>query len=109
MSRSKIQYEQAKLNYEQTKINLKRTIEQAFADALAALNRYKATKKSVEALREVFRNTEQRFNAGAANPLEYNDSKTRLVAAESNLLQAKYDYVFRYKILDFYMGKAITL
>jgi outer membrane protein len=109
VSRSRIQLEQADLNYQQIKINLKRTIEQAYADALAALNRYQATLKSVESLQEVFRNTEQRFNAGAANPVEYNDSKTRLITAESNLLQAKYDYVFRYKILDFYMGKAITL
>jgi len=109
VARSRIQLEQADLDYQQIRINLKRLVEQAYADALAALNRYNATRKSVESLKEVFRNTEQRFNAGAANPLEYNDSKTRLLAAESNLLQAKYDYVFRYKILDFYMGKSITL
>lgn len=109
VSRSRIQLQQADLNYQQIKMELKRVVEQAYADAIAALNRYKATRKSVESLSEVFKNTEQRFNAGAANPIEYNDSKTRLIAAESNLLQAKYDYVFRYKILDFYMGKSITL
>jgi len=109
IAQAKIQFEQSDLSYQQVRNNLKRSVDQAYADALAALNRYKATRKTVEALKEVYSNTEQRFNAGAANSLEYSDSKTRLFNAESNLIQAKYDYVFRYKILEFYMGKTLTL
>ena len=43
------------------------------------------------------------------NTTEYNDAKNKLSEAESNLLQAKYEYVFRLKVLDFYMGKPIEL
>jgi len=40
---------------------------------------------------------------------EYNDAKNKLASAESQLLQAKYEYVFRIKVLDFYMGKPLDL
>ena len=84
------------------------TIQQAHADATAALKRYAATEKNVVALEESFRYTEQRFNVGMVNSLEYNDAKNRLSAAQSELLQAKYEYLFRMKILDFYMGNPLT-
>ncbi len=46
---------------------------------------------------------------GMVNTLEYNDAKNRLTTAQSELLQAKYEYVFRVQILDFYIGNPITL
>ena len=51
---------------------------------------------------------ESRFGAGAINSAEYNIAKANLDRARFNLIQTKYDYVFRTKILDFYMNKPIT-
>lgn len=109
IARAKINRENAELNLEQTKLQLRKSIQQAYADASAALKKYYATSKTLEATSESFKYSEQRFNVGALNVLDYNTAKTRITKAESDLLQAKYDFIFRTKILDFYQGKALTL
>lgn len=91
------------------KNTLYKSIQQAYADALAALNKYKSSSKSVDAYKEAFKYAEQKFEVGLVNSTEYDDAKNKLAEAESTLLQAKYEYVFRLKILDFYMGKPIEL
>ena len=108
ISRSQINLENARLQSRIAREQLFQTIQQAHADASAALKRYIATETNVVALEESFRYTEQRFNVGMVNTLEYNDAKNRLSAAQSELLQAKYEYLFRTKILDFYLGNPLT-
>jgi outer membrane protein len=63
----------------------------------------------VIASKEAFRYTEEKFNVGMVNSVEYDQSKNNLSKAQSDLLQAKYEYIFRTKILDFYNGKKIEL
>lgn len=109
IGRSQIAVENARLQRQIIRDQLYKIIEQAHQDAHAALQRYHATEKNVQALEESFRYTEQRFNVGMVNTLEYNDAKNRLTAAQSDLLQAKYEYVFRVQILDFYLGNPISL
>jgi outer membrane protein len=60
-------------------------------------------------MEEAFRYTEEKFNVGMINTVEYNQSKNYLSAARSELLQARYEYIFRAKILDFYNGTPIEL
>jgi outer membrane protein len=108
IGRSQINLENARLQNQIVREQLFQTIQQAHADATASLKRYNATQKNVTALQESFRYTEQRFNVGMVNSVEYNDTKNRLAAAESELLQSKYEYVFRMKILDFYLGEPLT-
>lgn len=109
VSRSQINLENARLQSQIVRDQLFKTIQQAHADAQAALKRYMATEKNVVALEEAFRYTEQRFNVGMVNSLEYNDAKNRLSVANSELLQSKYEYIFRTKILEFYMGIPLQL
>lgn len=106
---AKIRMQQADLSLQQSKRQLQKTVEQAYTDALAALKRFEATKKNVGALAENFNYAQQRYDAGVMNAFEYNDNKTRLSRAESDLLQAKYEFTFRLKVLDFYLGRPITL
>jgi len=108
IGRSQINLENARLQSQIVREQLFQTIQQSHADAVASLKRYAATEKNVVALEEAFRYTEQRFNVGMVNSLEYNDAKNRLSAAQSELLQAKYEYLFRIKILDFYLGNPLT-
>ena len=68
-----------------------------------------ASNKAVESMQEAFRYTEEKFNVGMVNTVEYNQSKNNLARAKSELAQAKYDYIFRTKILDFYNGETIDL
>lgn len=109
IGRSRISLENARLNNQLVRNQLFKTIQQSYVDAQAALKRYDATQKNLDALEEAFRDTEQRFNVGMVATLEYNDALNRLNAARSELLQAKYEYVFRAQILEFYMGNPIRL
>jgi len=90
-----------------TKQNLYKNIAQAHVNAKAALNKFMACKFSVEAATESFKYADQKFNAGVISAIDFSTSKNRLYAAESNLLQAKYDYVFKLKVLDYYQGKPL--
>jgi outer membrane protein len=90
-----------------TEQNLYKTIAQAYANSKAALNKYNATKLSVEASEQSFFYAQQKYNVGAISTFDYNNAKTRLQSAQSNLVQAKYDYVFKLKVLDFYQGKEL--
>lgn len=109
ISRAHISLDNARLQRQIIRDQLYKTIEQAHQDALAAMQRYLATEKNVTALEESFRYTEQRFNVGMVNTLEYNDAKNRLTAAQSELLQSKYEYVFRTQVLNFYLGNPLVL
>jgi outer membrane protein len=113
---SSIAYQNSKLNeqnayysYQLTQLNLRKTIQQAYADALAALKKYHAVQKSVVALQESFNYAQSKFDVGMATALDYNTAKTNLAKAQSDLLQAKYNYVFKVKVLDFYEGKPLKL
>jgi len=97
----------AKYSQDLTEQNLYKTIAQAYANARAALNKYNATKLSVDASEQSFYYAQQKYNVGAISTFDYNNAKTRLQNAQSNLVQAKYDYVFKLKVLDFYQGKEL--
>jgi len=90
-----------------TKIQLKQSIEQAFVNMNAAFDRYTTLLQQVNDFAEAFRIAEVRFNAGATNQVEYLIARNNLDRARINLISAKYDYVFRTKILDYYQGKLV--
>jgi len=91
------------------KNKLRKEIQQAMADARAALENYRATEKTLVSLTEAFRYTEQKYSAGALTSLDYNMAKNNMTKAQSDLLQAKYNYIFNVRILDFYRGLPIKL
>ena len=68
-----------------------------------------AAQKTVDATRIAYENTEKRHSLGAVNTLELTTAKNNFDIAENDLIVAKYDYLFRLKILDFYQGKALGL
>jgi outer membrane protein len=98
----------AKFSKDLAEQNLYKLIAQAYANARAALNKYVASKSSVEANQQSFNFAQQKFNVGAISAFDFNQAKTRLASAQSTLLQSKYDYLFKLKVLDFYQGKPLT-
>ncbi len=109
IKQSKISLENASLNLEIEKNNLRKSIEQAYADALAAYQTYMARRKSLVSLRESFKYAQEKFNVGMVNSTDFDVAKVKLYNAESDMLAAKYDYIFKTKILDFYLGRSLTL
>ena len=109
ISQSRIGVMNSQLALENAHKQLLREVQQKFADALAALKKYKASQEAVSSMEESFRYTEQKFNVGMVTPVEYNTSKNLLARTLSDLLQAKYEYVFKIKVLEFYMGQPLQL
>lgn len=108
IQRAKIQHMNAMLNADLARQNLDKNIQQAHADARAALQRYHAQQAAVAAAETSFGYAEDRFNLGAINVIDYTNAKNQLALAQANLLQAKYDYIFRLKVLDYYKGNPLT-
>lgn len=106
---AKVQQQQSKVSLAQNEDKLYKEIGQAWADAIAALDRYRAAQVSVQAAQESFRYAENKFSAGATNAVDYNIAKNALITANSMMTQAKWEYVFKTKILDFYAGTPISL
>jgi len=112
--RVKNEIEQAELGIKRAELdkriveqNLNRAIRQAYADALAASKNYEATQKSIEVLKTSYEFTEKRFNLGLANSLELRTAQNALALNELQAKSNKYDYLFKLKILDFYLGNPI--
>lgn len=106
--KAEISIRDAQYKYEQTKTDLSQSIQKAYYDARAAKQKYLASQIAVDALVESFAYSQLKFEEGVINQVEYNQVKTNLTKAQSDLVQAKYDYIFRLKILDFYQGKPLT-
>jgi outer membrane protein len=109
VSNAKLGVDDARYQLEMEQLNLRKEIQQAYADALAAYKKYLSSEEAVESYKESFRYTEKKFNVGLVNSVDYNVAKTDFTRAQSNLLQSKYEYILRTKILDFYRGIPIKL
>lgn len=109
IKKSKINLQNAQLSLTSQKNTLRKNIEQAYTDALASYQTYIADKKSVESLREAFKYAQEKFNVGMLSSTDYDVSKNNYYNAVSTLTSAKYDYIFKTKILDFYLGRSLKL
>lgn len=108
VAKSKIQEDNAKLNLDKTKLDLESNIQRAYTDAQAAMKTFIASNKSLEARQLSFDNARERYDIGALNAFELDQNRVQLVNAEANLIKAKFDFIFKTKVLDFYMGKPLT-
>ena len=109
VQKSKIYLDAVDLNLAIEKNTLRKNIESAYADAIAAYQTYIARKKSVDAFQESFKYIEEKFDVGMVTSTDYNVAKIQMNNAESELASSKYDYIFKVKILDFYLGKSLSL
>ena len=109
VAQSKIQIENSQLNAQQVKNQLRKNMEQAYADQLAAYKKYQATQKAVIAFKEAYTYINERYELGMVNSYEFNESKNKLITAESDELRAKYDLIFKVKLYEFYTSLKFEL
>lgn len=109
ISNAKINLENAQLSLASEKNQLYKDIQQAYTDAIAAQKKLKATEKNKIALEESLRYTQNKFNVGMLNALDYTTARNKFTEAENSLLQAKYELIFKTKILQFYQGIPLSL
>jgi len=106
--RAKINYQNSQVDEQLTRNNLSKVIYQAVADLRAAESRFQSTTNAFAAQKDAFFVIEQRYNVGLVNSVEYSTAQTNRNRAEIDMIQAKYDLLFKAKVIDYYLGKQIT-
>ena len=102
VKQQKIRVKSQELQLEETKRILIKNIEQAFVNAVAAKEKYLASQAAHTSTKIAFEYEEVKYNAGSSTNYEFNEAKNKYLKAQSNLIQAKFDFLFRIKILEFY-------
>lgn len=101
---SKINLKKNELALEQTKIDLKSKVNQSYNDVVAAYAVFQAAEKTLEARKESFRYSQEKFDLGLMNSFDYSLARSRYENAENEVIRSKYDYFFKAKVLEFYFG-----
>ncbi|MBI9040415.1 TolC family protein [Lutibacter sp.] len=109
VNRQKINHEISKFGLDNQKLQLQQTIQKAYYDAKAAAKSFQSAEKSLIAQKESFKNAQESYNIGAMTQFDFDLVRNRLVNAEGAIIRAKYDYIFKTKVLKFYYGESITL
>lgn len=107
--RSKINVEKARLQLEQDKLDLENAIQQAYVDVGTFEKAYIAAEKTLEARSLAYEYAKERYDVGLMNAFDFSQAQARVENAQADVIRAKYDYIFRLKILEFYFGIPISL
>ena len=109
VNRAEINFEKAQYNLESEQLRLRESIQNSYTDATLAAKTYEAAQVSVKAQAEAFNYEQERFKEGTTTPFDFNQIKNRLFLAQSQEIRAKYDFVFKTKVLEFYYGIPIVI
>lgn len=107
--KARLDIENQELVLDNVKLNLYKEIQQAYQNAVASQSKFNSTTKAYQAADESFKYAETRYQVGKISVFEYSEAMTKLLTSKSEQIQAKYDFIFRSKILDFYEGKEIDI
>ena len=107
IQKANIQQMNAKLNEKQVKLNVYKNVNQSYLNFKNAIKRYEASQETMDANKEAYEISEKQFELGALNISDYISSKNSFNKSQNDYLQAKYEVVFRRKVLDFYEGKPL--
>ena len=106
--RSKVNFERTKYQLEQTELDLESTVYQAYVDAKGSLKSYEAAKKALESQELAYDYAKERYDVGLTNAFDFSQSKLRYDSSNIELNRAKYDYIFKLKVLELYFGIPAT-
>ncbi len=107
VSNARIQLKDIEIQQQIEHNRLYKQLQQAYTNALVSIKKYEVQQKTVISLKEAFHYAQERYELGMLSNFEYNEALSSLTNAQSNMLQAKYEYLFRMKILEFYGGKPL--
>ena len=106
---SKLQVKQAEIAIEQSKQKLEQDIYLAYNNAIAALQRFNASKKTVETAERSYYYAKKRYEVGLITTLDLITNQNNLLQAKLTQLNNHFDFVFRMKLLEFYKGQGLKL
>jgi outer membrane protein len=108
IERAKVNMLITQLSEQDIKLQLRKTIEQSYTDLKNSIKKYEATKDQIAAAELAYNNMDRKYKVGMATAIDFLIEKNAFYQAQSNGIQAKYDYIFKSRILDFYQGVPIT-
>ena len=104
VERSKVDYERTKNAFNQANLDLETNVYKAITDAKGALKTYESSLSTLEARQEAFNYAKEKYAVGMMNAFDFNQSQTIYAAAQSDAIRAKYDYIFKMKVVELYFG-----
>jgi len=108
VKKARISYESAVNDELLAKNNLNKVVNQAVLDLRTAEKRYYSTQENFKSASDAFEVLKQRYDVGLANSVELSTQQTAMNKAEFDFIQARYDFIFKSKVIDFYLGRPIT-
>ncbi len=109
LRKAKINYQIAEVNAQFAKNTLNKTIVQAVLDLRAADRKYYSAQQTYQAYKNANNAVQQRYSVGLLSSLDYNTSLTNLNKSEFDMIQARYEVIFKSKVIDYYLGNPIKL
>ncbi|MDP3313109.1 TolC family protein [Lutibacter sp.] len=109
VAKAQINQKRSELQLLDKQVKLRETIEKAYADAKASLNQFVSAEKSLKAQQESFKNAQESYNSGVMTSFDFDQVRNGLVNAQSSMVNAKYNFVFRTKLLEYYLGIPIVI
>ena len=104
IERSKVNVERSEFQYKQQVLDLENSINQAHNDCIGAQQSFDAAQKTLVAREKAYTYAQSRFEAGTSTAFEFSQAKLQYESAQSDWLRAKYDLIFKIKILELYFG-----
>ena len=108
VKRSKVNIKRQEFLLEQTKLDLESTIYQAYVDAKGAYKSFEAAQKALESQELAYQYAKDRYDVGLTNAFDFSQSKVRYDNTKIEANRAKYDYIFKLKVLELYFGIPAT-
>ncbi|MBQ0044567.1 MAG: TolC family protein [Bacteroidales bacterium] len=106
---AKLQKQNQELQVESVKKSLYKEIQQAYYNAVGARGKYLSSKVAAKSAQDAFELATAKYETGKSGITEFNESKTRLMSAESDLAKARFEYLYQSKLLEFYRGNDLVL
>lgn len=109
IKRSEINVNRSQLQLEQQKLTLESNVNQAYADVEAFYKSYVAADKTLSARKTAFLYSKERFEVGLMNAFDFSQAQSRVDYAQAEFIRAKYNYIFRLKVLEYYFGVPLSI
>ncbi|HEX8561794.1 MAG TPA: TolC family protein [Flavobacterium sp.] len=104
IARAEVAKRRSEIAYSQAELDLERNVYQAFTDARGALNAYESAVAAMEARQEAYNYANEKYQVGMMNAFDFNQAQTLFANAQSEVIRAKYEYIFKVKVVEFYFG-----
>ena len=105
---ARIDRENRQLQFDLVRKTLYKDIQQVYYNAVAASSKYESSKQAQQSSQDAFKLTQAKYENGKASITEFNEAKNNYLKTESDLVQARYEYLYQTALLDFYRGRDLN-